>query len=216
MLYDIKLYNAQLADVGDDLLTGNVLATSAFDLSSGLNLYSDKFFVRLSMHQMFGKAIKFTDYNSGLAKHFTAIAGYNFRAKKILLDSIQKTDTTNVKSRFVEKILIQPSVMVNYVNPIPLQVSMMLKITYNDRIWIGANYKTDDAFGGSIGVLMDSRFSIGYGYDYSFGQVQGFQGGSHEIMLSFITTTRKPSLDKRDEELNNSIFIDNKRGNKKK
>jgi len=216
LLYDIKLYDAQLADVGDNLLTGNVLATTAFDLSSGLNVYSDKFFVRLSMHQMFGKAIKFTTYNSGLSKHFSAIAGYNYRAKSLPMDSIQKADSIIVKPRFVEKIVLQPSFMVNYVNPIPVQVSLMLKATYNDKIWLGINYRTDDAIGGSVGVFIDSRFSIAYGYDYSYGEIKGYQGGSHEIMLSFITTNKKPSLDKRDEELNNSIFDDNKKRNKNK
>lgn len=214
LLYNIKLYDTQLADVGDDLLTGNILSTSAFDLSSGLNLYSDKFFVRLSMHQMFGNAIKFTDFNGGLSKHFTAIAGYNYSVKKTSTNA--NSDTSAVKTSFVEKLVIQPSVMVNYVNPIPVQVSMMLKTTYNEKIWLGLNYKTKDAFGGAIGMLIDSRFSVGYGYDYSFGQLKGYQGGSHEIMLSFITTSRKPSLEKLDEDLNNSIFNDNKRSRRNK
>jgi len=211
LIYDIKLYDAQLADVGDDLLTGNVLATNAFDISSGLNLYSKKFFFRVSMHQMFANTIKFTDYNEGLSRHYTAIAGYNFQVKKQIKDSIQKTDLSTVKTRFIEKVVFQPSIMINYVEPIPTQISMMFKITYNDKIWLGGNYRTDDAIGGSLGVFIDSKFSIAYGYDYSFGQLQGFQGGSHEIMLSFITTSRKASLDKRDEDLNNSIFNDNKK-----
>ena len=216
LLYDIKLYDAQLADVGDDLLTGNVLATRAFDLSSGLHVYSDKFFVRLSMHQMLGDGFNLTKYNSGLSQHYTGVIGLNYGIKKSVSDSIPKTDSTNVKSTFSDKLVFQPSIMVNYVDPIPVQLSMMFKVTYNDKVWLGANYRTDDAFGGSLGVLIDSRFSIAYGYDYSFGQIKGFQGGSHEIMLSFITTTRKPSLDKRDEELNNSIFNDNKKRRKNK
>ena len=214
LLYNIKLYDTQLADVGDNLLTGNVLSTSAFDLSSGLNVYSDKFFVRLSMHQMFGKAIKFTNFNSGLSKHFTAIVGFNYRVKKTSKNLNQNTDSSSVKSTFVEKLIIQPSIMLNYVNPLPAQLSMMLKATYNDRIWLGINYKSKDAFGGSLGVLINSRFSVGYGYDYSFGQIKGYQGGSHEIMLSFITTSDKPSLERKDEDLNNSIFNENKRSKK--
>jgi type IX secretion system PorP/SprF family membrane protein len=216
LLYNIKLYDTQLADVGDDLLTGNVLSTSALDLSSGLNVYSDKFFVRLSMHQMFGNAIKFTDFNGGLSKHFTAIAGYNYSFKKTTPTSKSKVDSTITKSSFVENLVLQPSVMINYVNPIPAQVSIMLKATYNEKIWLGLNYKTKDAFGGAVGMLIDSRFSVGYGYDYSFGQLKGYQGGTHEIMLSYITTSSKTSLAKIDEDLNNSIFNDNKRSKKNK
>lgn len=216
LMYDVKLYNAQLADVGDQLLTGNVLSTNAFDISSGLNVYSDKFFVRLSMHQILGDRIKFTDFNSGLSRHYTAIAGLNLSKKKAKVKSDSLNGGKIVETKFIEKLVFQPSVMVNYVQPIPLQVSMMFKVIYNDKIWMGANYRTDDALGGSLGVIIDSRFSIAYGYDYSFGQIKGFQGGSHEIMLSFITSKKKGSLDKKDEELNNRIFNDNKRGKKKK
>lgn len=209
LLYNIKLYNAQLADVNDDILSGNVLATNAFDLSSGINLYSDKFFVRAGFQQILGQAIKFTDYNDGLSKHFTFIAGYNYEVKKQKIDSTQK-------QRTIEKFVFQPSIMINYVKPIPTQISVMLKTTYNEKVWLGFNFRSQDAVGLSLGLHINPRLTIGYAYDYSFGQLKGFQGGSHEIMLRFVTTNKKVSLDQKDEDYNNSIFDENKKGLKKK
>ena len=33
-----------------------------------------------------------------------------------------------------------------------------------------------------------------------------YSSGSHEVMLSFIITTKKPSLEEEDDKLNNSIL----------
>lgn len=207
LLYNIKLYDVQAADAGDEVLTGNILATNALDLSSGLNLYSKKFFLRASMQQMLGEGIKFTGYNDALSKHFTFVGGYNYEVKKRKIDSTQK-------QRVIEKFLFQPSVMITYVKPIPVQASFMFKTTYNDKVWLGLNFRTQDAFGLCLGLNVNDRVTLGYGYDYSFGLLKGYNGGSHELMLSFNTTSNKATLGEKDEELNKSIFEDNKKKNK--
>src|SRR3989344_6212064 len=50
--YRLKLYDARVIDNGDDMLTGNVLSTSAFDANSGVYLYHEKFFIGLSGSQL--------------------------------------------------------------------------------------------------------------------------------------------------------------------
>lgn len=192
MQYNIKLYDAQLADPADDVLTGNILATNAIDLGSGLYIYSDKFFFSASMRHMVGQAITFTGFNYGLAKHYTAIAGYNWRIPK-------------------KKLEIQPSVLFQYVNPLPSQFNFMLKTTYNNKVWGGLTLRTQDAVGIVAGVNLWDRLSIGYGFDYSLGEVRAYNQGTHELMISFITTKNRPSLDEEDEDLNKGIFEENKK-----
>ncbi len=190
MQYRVKLYDARLADQGDDILTGNVLAANAVDLSSGFNLYSEKFFVMGAMQHLLGKSIGFTSYNESLAKHFTFIGGYNFSLDKKKLD-------------------FQPSIMLKYVRPLPSQLSVMFKATYDKKYWAGLTYRTQDAIGLAIGMNIKDRLNIGYAFDYSLGGIQAYQSGSHEIMISFITTSKRPSLDEEDDDLNNSILKGN-------
>ncbi|MGV6861166.1 MAG: PorP/SprF family type IX secretion system membrane protein [Putridiphycobacter sp.] len=204
LLYNIKLYDAQLADVGDEILTGNVLATNAFDMSSGVNIYSDKFFLRFSVQQLFGKGIKFTDYNDGLKKHYSMQAGYKFAFKR------KHQDSTYVQKVY-EKFVFQPAIMVNFVSPVKPQTSIMLQAEYNERFWAGVNYRTQDAVSIMLGMNITSRIKLGYSYDISVGDLTPYNSGSHEIMLSFITTSNPPSLDAKDDELNNGIFEDNKK-----
>lgn len=190
MQYRVRLYDAQLADEGDDVLTGNILSANAIDLSSGFHLYSDKFFVMGSMQHLLGKAISFTSYNQSLSKHFTLIGGYNFSVEKKKLD-------------------FQPSLMLKYVKPVPPQASIMFKATYDKKYWAGLTYRTGDAIGLALGMKIKDRLNIGYAFDYSLGGIRAYQSGSHEIMISFITTSNKPTLDEEDEELNNSILKGN-------
>ena len=222
--YNIRLYDAKLADEGDPQLTGNVLSTGAFDFQAGLNWYSDKFFVMVSMRQMFGKAIKFTGFNDGLAKHYTFIAGYNWNLTKkknqatdstatnLTEGTLTDTSTTNGEIKKKKKdFILSPVFMLNYVSPITPQACFMLKATYDNKYWAGLSYRSQDALGISVGIVIKGRFQIGYSFDYGmFSDIQKYNSGSHEIMLRFQTTSKKPSLEEQDEELNNSIFDENK------
>lgn len=192
--YNVKLYDAQLADPIDDVLTGNIMTTNAIDLGTGLYIYSNKFFVSASMRHLFGPAISFTGFNYGLAKHYTVIGGYHFYNKN-------------------KKLEFQPSVMLQMVKPAPAQLSAMFKVTYQKKYWGGLLMRTQDAVGIVAGINLWNRLNIGYAFDYSLGEVRAFNSGSHELMISFITTKNKPSLDQEDEDLNNGIFEEN---NKKK
>lgn len=185
--YRVKLYDAILADAGDEILTGSVYSANAFDVNMGFNVYSKDFFVMGSIQHLLGKQLKFTSYNSNLQFHYNAIAGYNFKFDK-------------------KKIEVQPSVLLKYTKAIPLQWSVMAKTTYDHKYWLGLIYRSQDAFGVSLGILLKERFTVAYGYDFSLGGIRKHNSGSHEVMLSFIITKKKPSLEDEDDKLNNSIL----------
>lgn len=202
MQYRVKLYDAILADEGDEVLTGNVYTANAVDVSAGFNLYSDKFFVMASAQRLLGKEIKFTSYNSSLAFHYNAIVGYNFLFKK-------------------KNVEVQPSLLVKYAAPAPIQYTGMLKTTFNNKFWFGLLYKGDfeyrdnlfpvNSAGVSLGVTLKERFMIGYGYDYTLSKISDYQSGSHEVMLSYVFTKKKPTLEEEDDKLNNSILEERKK-----
>ncbi len=189
--YKLGLYDAKLADKGDEILTGNIVTANALDLSSGFHVYSNKFYLTASLDHIFGKAIDFTVYNQSLTRHLTVIAAYKFNLKK-------------------QKIDIEPGILFRTVQPVPSQVNFFLRGTYDNKFWAGLSYRTDDAAGISLGMWIKERLNIGYTYDYSLGGISPYQNGSHEIAITFITTSRRPSLDQEDEDLNKSIFDQNK------
>jgi type IX secretion system PorP/SprF family membrane protein len=142
-----------------------------------------------SLSHLLGKSIRFTAYNSSLAFHYNFVAGYNIVFEK-------------------QKFVLQPAAMVRYTDPIPVQWTVMLKGTYAGKLWGGLVFRSDDAIGISAGLTIKERLNVGYGYDYQIGGLRGYQSGSHEIMLSFVLTKEKPSLDEEDDKLNKSIMDD--------
>jgi len=144
-----------------------------------------------SMQHLLTKQIQFTSYNSNLAFHYNAIVGYTFEFPKKKFD-------------------LQPSFMIKYTNPIPMQWTGMLKGTFNNKIWAGIIFRSDDALGLSLGIKLKERLNIGYGFDYSVSKIRKYNSGSHEVMLSFVITKKKPSLEEEDDKLNNSIMEDMK------
>lgn len=188
--YRIKLYDAQLADEGDDVLTGNILSSNGIDFNGGFHLYSDQFFLMGSVKSLLGESIEFTSLNSSLNKHYTLIAGYNFKLKN-------------------KPWVIQPSFLAKGTDPVPSQFSLMAKMTYDDKFWGALLYRTENAAGVSIGIKLKKRISIGYAYDYSLWGIRNYNNGSHEIVLSFVTTPpKKLTLEEEDDKLNKSIMDD--------
>lgn len=209
MQYRVKLYDAQVADQGDDVLTGTVYSANAIDFNTGFHLYSDKFFIMGSVQHLLGESIQFTSYNSNLDFHFNAIAGYNFRInqkpekKKEAAPADGETVAPKKKKKPID---IQPSLLFRYTRPVPVQWTGMLKATFDKKYWVGLIYRTDDAAGISLGMTLKERFNIGYGFDYTISGLSKYQSGTHEVMLSFIITKQKPSIAEEDDQLNKSII----------
>jgi len=190
MQHRVRLYDAIIADAGDEVLTGTVYSANAIDVNAGFNLYSPKFFVMGSFQRLLGREIQFTSYNTNLDFHYNTIAGYNHKFK-------------NKKKKEME---IQPSLMVRFVRPLPIQYTGMLRFTYDNRYWGGLLYRSDDAIGIAAGMKIKERINLAYSFDYTLSGMSNYQVGSHEVMLSFVITKKKQSLDDEDDELNKSIL----------
>ncbi|HLP12779.1 MAG TPA: type IX secretion system membrane protein PorP/SprF [Flavobacteriales bacterium] len=198
--YRVKLYDAKLADQGDEILTGNVLSVNAIDLNGGLHLYSEKFFFMASASQILGEQVKFTTYNAGLAMHYQAIGGININCHK-----------KKAKKTFV----LQPSFLLKYTEPVPLQWTAMVKGDFNKKFWAGLAYRSDDAASICLGYNIKNRLNIGYAFDYSMSKISAYQSGSHEVVISFVLTKPHAVLIQKDEELNNSIMDEMKKKHEK-
>lgn len=184
--YRIKLYDAKVADAGDDLLTGNILSNNVFDANGGLYLYSDKLFFGISGYQLLGNKITWKDSKSNLSQHFYATIGYTIKASKT--------------------ISIQPTALVKLNTPTPIQPEFTLRGLYKNLFWIGASYRLNDAASALAGVTIKDKISIGYAYDFPVTKLKSYTSGSHEIVLMYQFKKAKKKLNADEEELND---IDN-------
>lgn len=75
--------------------------------------------------------------------------------------------------------------LVAYSRNVPLQADVSGKFYIHNRFGIGANYRSNNELAGLLSVNV-SRISLGYGYQFGFGQrrIGGLNNGTHELQLS--------------------------------
>lgn len=148
-----------------------VLNKTRLDLMAGFYLYSPDYFIGVSAQQIVPQKLDFSSNyirpaTGKTVPHLFATAGYRF----LLSESVNAI----------------PSVMVKYVNPLPVQVEANIKLQYLDRIWIGGSYRHKDGFAGMAGLNISNIFHVGYAYDYTTSRLSNFTKGTHEILLGFV------------------------------
>lgn len=140
------------------------------DFGAGVWLYSASYFVGVSAQQIIAQKIYFSDNTvkqpSTTVPHLFATAGYRF-----FLD---------------EDISATPSVMLKYIQPLPVQFDINTKIQYRDLMWVGGGYRLKDGFTGMVGLNVSNTFNVSYAYDYTISALNTVSKGTHEIVLGFL------------------------------
>lgn len=161
-------------DAGDPIMSPNYQSALAPDLGAGTYLYSDKLTVSLGFPQFYQANIKFFNYqttkNSLLAQHFYGLAGYKI----------------HVSDDFV----VEPMTLVKYVAPTPLELDLGTKVSYQQKVWVGFNYRGYAASGFKseaatflIGYVFKDWMVFGYSFDYTLSPLRKYNTGTHEVML---------------------------------
>ncbi|MFD2245776.1 type IX secretion system membrane protein PorP/SprF [Pontibacter ruber] len=149
------------------------------DLSVGTLLHSEEFFVGASLFQALGNKINEVEGSeepSRLSRHWYLSAGYRFDVNR--------------------KLTVEPSFLLKYVNPAPVQVDINVKgiysldksrrkDKYDDQVWAGLSYRTQDALVGMAGIQMLEQYQLSYSYDITVSRMRHHSAGSHEITFGY-------------------------------
>lgn len=143
------------------------------EVGAGLWLYGADFFAGVSVLNIVPAKAKFgadsSKYGSNFAPHFFATAGYKF----FLSDDIS----------------MLPSVMIQYVKPISPQIFAGAKLQYQDKVWIGSNFRFGDQLGGfsaMAGLNISNTMNLGYAYDIAPTALNQYSRNTHEFMIGFL------------------------------
>ncbi len=153
-----------LRDEGDFALSNGLQSVIVPDFSAGFYLYSEKFYVGASAPQMLRSRLQFFDYptSSRLSEHYYAMAGYHLK--------------------ITEDFEFEPSALVKFVNPAPVQYDIGGRFNYKQRVWIGGAYRNLDAFTGLVGFTWKNLL-FGYSYDFTTSNLKNYSTGTHEVMI---------------------------------
>lgn len=143
------------------------------EVGAGLWLYSADYFAGISVLNIIPGRIKFATDNTFATFYepqFMVSGGYRF---------FISDDVTAL-----------PSLMLQFIQPLPVQIHTNIKFQYQDKFWMGAGYRISDQLGGfsvMAGINVSNTFNIGYAYDASTtSRLRTYTGNTHEIILGFL------------------------------
>ena len=158
-------------ETGDQVLSNQLQSAYVPDGSFGWMLYSKSLRAGFSVNQIFGmfgnKLEFFDDGNVGTAKLEPHI---NFHVSY---------EIGNDESQF----LFTPYMLLKYVEPTPMQFDIGIKAEYKKTIWLGATYRSKEAFSVLLGLRFRDNISFGYSYDVITSDISIRSKATHEIML---------------------------------
>lgn len=90
-----------------------------------------------------------------------------------------------------ENIKLKPQIMMKAVDGAPLQVDGTIMALFNEILWVGSTYRSEDAVAFIAQFQVNKQIRIGYSYDYTTSQLNNYGNGSHEITLGVDFPTKK-------------------------
>jgi len=167
-----------LAHPEDPLMSGGEIVNLVPDATFGLNIYKeDKWYLGASVPQLLNSELTLTDsdtitLDASLARHINVMGMYNIQI-----------------SHYWD---IQPSVLFKSVSD-QSQIDIGLKTIYNDKFWMGMDYRNNGDISALLGFYIQDKYMLGYSYDIPNSDISSYTTGSHEFMFGI---TFRPSTEK--------------------
>ena len=180
----------------------------AFGLKAGLNMRSNKLLSEVSTtdggDNAFQNDIQ-TDLlpNFGFGLYYSTPTFYvGLSTPRLLENNLDEGTTSSIASReqrhyyFIGgavfplnesgSVKLRPTTFFKLTSGAPAQLDLTALFYFQDRYWVGPMFRTTDAAGVLAGLNITDQFSMGYSFDWSFGnQTAAYNAGSHELMLRY-------------------------------
>lgn len=161
-LDDLNLYDPVSGDPAFTPRSG-----FAPNFGAGLYLYNNKkYFI--------GLAVPFLMSQNDTAKFAVDLGSYHY------------VFTAGVVFKFSENFKMKPVTLVDYNKyTISYQFASHFILFREEKLWLGAAYKSNKDLTVMLEVQLNPALKIGYAYDHSFSEIAKFSSGSHELMLRY-------------------------------
>ena len=79
----------------------------------------------------------------------------------------------------------RPTVLFKFTNGAPPSADLTANFLVNEKLWLGASYRTGDGFGGLATFQAFKNLRVGYAYEYTINSIRQFTSGSHEVFITY-------------------------------
>lgn len=174
-----RLGDVQTTDAGDIAFSQNIAGRFLPNVGFGMYLSSTKFFAGLSLPRLLTNSVEFNNA---------------IQTERAYLESRHLFITAGGLFPLSPSLNIKPSVNFRYVGGAPLGVDINANFQYAEKIWFGLSYRVEDAIAGILQLQVNDQLKVGYSYDFNTSSLQKYNGGSHELMLSYDLIYRRSNI----------------------
>lgn len=154
----------------DNVFSSNTRNAVRPNFSAGAYYYTKTWFVGASSPFMLAH-----QYNAGSE-------GWNLSENKADLEPMV---TGGYVFRINADTKLKPTTLIRYRVSSGVQADLSTNLILKDKVWLGASYRTGDAFVASLEVLPTAQWRLGYAYDLGLSSFSRYHNGSHELMLQY-------------------------------
>ena len=144
------------------------------DLGLGVWAYAPDYFIGVSVQQLLPQNMYITStnnaYQNKTVPHYFLTGGF-----KVFLS---------------DDVTLLPSVLFKIIKPVPATFDINLKLSFQDKLWLGGSYRRDDSFAALVGINLSSFINVGYSYDFTTSELRTVSSGTHEIVLGILLNNR--------------------------
>jgi len=174
--HDLTRYQLDSQNTPDQMFQGEIDQKFMPNVGVGAFLHSKKFYIGLSAPKLIKNEFKDNENYSTYAemRHFFLTGAYVFNLG--------------------ESVKFKPTFLAKATLGSPLQVDLSANFLLKEKFWLGAMYRTGDAFGFIAQWVFDKKLRIGYAIDFTTTNLRNYHSGVHEIMVSYELTFLKTKI----------------------
>ena len=156
-------------DAGDPVFSLPGLTDVVPNVSFGMYLYAEKYYVSLAVPQLLNSSFSVLDDFDGdllggsLVNHYYLGGGYQY----------ELNDQWN----------IEPSLLFNMIPQAPIQFELVTKCIYNDMLWAALGYRHNESALLYIGYDINDQLYIAYGHDFMTSGLNTVSSGTNEFKI---------------------------------
>lgn len=170
----VNFYNTDYSildvnDDGDPIFSDDVVRKFLPNVGLGAFLNTDRFYIGLSTPKVITNQINDVGYSTQFSSreeiHLFLSGGYVFDLG--------------------EDLKFKPYTFIKFVPDAPVSVDLSAHFLLHERVWLGANWRIGDAVGAVAQFYINQQFKVGYAYDVTVSDLNSFNRGTHEILISY-------------------------------
>lgn len=173
-LININSSSLITTDLSDPALIQNVQNRLNPNFGTGIYYHSSKFYVGLSSPKILKQSYDGVSNTNLEKRHYFGIIG----------------GVANLNAEWK----LKPAAQVRITQGSPISVDLSLATIYRDKLWFGALYRLDAAYGLFVQFQFSPQLKMGVATDFDANEMRSYNTGSFELMLSYDLNFKKEGV----------------------